>query len=160
MVGSGVRRTPSISEGFGMMTKSQMEDAIKNCNRQLSAIEQILPTLATKQDLERFATKQDLEGFATKQDLERYATKQDLERYATKKDLQEGLAGVKSELLVRIEILDDKFDMLADGFASQEVKLQMLAVVADTVALHTVQLDAIGSAVRTLTTRLEQKGVI
>jgi hypothetical protein len=125
-----------------MMTKTQMEDAIKNCNRQLSAIEQILPTLATKQDLERFATKQDLE------------------RYATKKDLQEGLAGLKNELLVRIEILDDKFDMLADGFASQDVKLRTLAVVADTVALHTVQLDAIGSAVRTLTTRLERKGVI
>ena len=33
------------------MTKTEREDAIKNCNCQLAAMEQILPTLATKEDV-------------------------------------------------------------------------------------------------------------
>lgn len=134
------------------MTHTEMEEALNNCDRRLSAIEQILPTLATKQDLERFATKQDLERFATKEDL----------------------ADVRRDLLIRIETLGDKFDMLADGFAAHAVKLEKIDDLAASVASHAVKLDAIGLALGTvlerldknsdtlssLTERLERRGVI
>ena len=43
---------------------------VKNLDQRTSALEQILPTLATKEDLKAFATKEDLKAFATKKDLE------------------------------------------------------------------------------------------
>jgi hypothetical protein len=43
---------------------------VKKLDRRTSAIEQILPTLATKEDLKAFATKEDLKAFATKADLD------------------------------------------------------------------------------------------
>jgi len=61
-----------------------MEDAINKLDHRLGAVEQILPTLATKTDLEPFATKVDLERFATKADLEGFATKTDLAPFATR----------------------------------------------------------------------------
>jgi len=42
-----------------------MEDRLETLDRRLDRIEQILPTLATKEDLQAFATKVDLrEAFA------------------------------------------------------------------------------------------------
>ena len=55
-----------------------MEDVLKNLDRRLTNVEQILPTLATKEDLKAFATKEDLKAFATKDDLNAFATKEDL----------------------------------------------------------------------------------
>jgi hypothetical protein len=55
-----------------------MEDRLENIERRLDSIEQILPTLATKDDLKGFATKDDLKAFATKDDLRAFATKEDL----------------------------------------------------------------------------------
>ena len=40
------------------MTATEMEEVLKNLDRRLTSIEQILPTLATKEDLKAFATKQ------------------------------------------------------------------------------------------------------
>ena len=51
------------------MTATEMEDVLKNLDRRLTNVEQILPTLATKADLKAFATKEDLNAFATKDDL-------------------------------------------------------------------------------------------
>jgi uncharacterized protein (DUF2345 family) len=51
-------------------------------------LEQILSTLATKDDLKAFATKDDLKTFATKDDLKAFATKDDLKAFATKDDLK------------------------------------------------------------------------
>src|SRR5688572_8615970 len=82
-----------------------MEDAIKNCNRQLTAIEHILPTLATKIDLERFATKADLD------------------RYATKADLREGLDDAKRHTRVLFESLDDRIRAVADGYFALSDKM-------------------------------------
>ena len=42
------------------MTATEMEDVLRNLDRRLTNVEQILPTLATKEDLQRFATKEDL----------------------------------------------------------------------------------------------------
>ena len=51
------------------MTATEMEDVLKSLDRRTSRIEQILPTLATKEDLKAFATKEDLKAFATKEDV-------------------------------------------------------------------------------------------
>ena len=74
------------------MTPSEMEAMVKNLDHRVDRIEQILPTLATKEDLKAFATKEDLKAFATKEDLEAFATKKDLEAFATKEELR-ALAG-------------------------------------------------------------------
>jgi len=47
---------------------------LNNLDRRLSNVEQILPTLATKEDLKAFATKDDLKAFATKEDLKSVET--------------------------------------------------------------------------------------
>ena len=70
------------------MTVTEMEEVLKNLDRRLSNVEQILPTLATKEGLNVFATKEDLKAFATKEDLKAFATKEDLKAFATKEDLK------------------------------------------------------------------------
>jgi uncharacterized protein YukE len=62
------------------MTATEMEDVLKNLNHRLTNVEQILPTLATKEDLRAFATREDLKAFATKEEL------------------REGLADVRREM--------------------------------------------------------------
>ena len=44
------------------MTATEMEDVLKNLDRRLTNVEQILPILATKDDLQAFATKDDLKA--------------------------------------------------------------------------------------------------
>jgi hypothetical protein len=91
-----------------------METLLRSLDERLGRIEQILPTLATKDDLKAFptaddpkgfamkadlagfATKGDLEAFATKGDLEAFATKSDLTAFATKVDLEQGLSGLRT----------------------------------------------------------------
>ena len=51
------------------MTATEMEDVLKNLDRRLTNVEQVLPRLASKDDLQAFATKDDLKAFATKDDL-------------------------------------------------------------------------------------------
>lgn len=134
------------------MTKTEMEDAIRNCTNQLSALREILPSLATKtdleqfatkKDLERFATKTDLERFATKADLERFATKADLERYATKGDLVDGIADAKQHTRVLFESLEDRIRAVADGYFALNDKM-----------------DGVTQRLDRLADRLEKKGVI
>ena len=69
-----------------MLTPVEIEDRLDNLDRRLDRIEQILPTLATKEDLRPHATKEDLKAYVTKKDL-RLA----LENYPTKADLTEAL---------------------------------------------------------------------
>src|ERR1043166_3056636 len=69
--------------GETRMDDEVLEERFNNLDHRLSTVEQILPTLATKDDLKAFATKDDLKAFATKEDLTR-----ELKAYATKKDLE------------------------------------------------------------------------
>jgi hypothetical protein len=46
-----------------------MDEVLKNLDRRLTKVEQILPTLATKEDLKAFATKEDLKALATKDEM-------------------------------------------------------------------------------------------
>ena len=51
------------------MDQPEMETLIKNIDARTTRIEQILPTLATKEDLRGFATKEDLQACASKDDV-------------------------------------------------------------------------------------------
>jgi len=77
------------------MDQLEIEGLIKDLNTRTKRIEQILPSLATKQDLadvrndvKAGATKDDLKACATKDDLKACATKDDLKACATKDDLK------------------------------------------------------------------------
>jgi hypothetical protein len=52
-----------------MMTATEMEDVLKNIDLRLTKVEQILPTLATKEDLKAFATKEDLKVYPTRDEM-------------------------------------------------------------------------------------------
>ena len=55
---------------------------------------------------ERF---RDIESrMATKEDLKAFVTKDDLKAFATKEDLADGLSGVETKLLHRIDRLEDR----------------------------------------------------
>lgn len=60
------------------MNSDDLEARVKNIDERTQRIEQILPTLATKDDLKGFPTKDDPKGFATKDDLKAFATRNDL----------------------------------------------------------------------------------
>lgn len=70
------------------MEQHEIETHIKNVAGRTERMEQILPTLATKEDLKSFATKEDLKACATKEDLKGYATKEDLKVYPTRNEVK------------------------------------------------------------------------
>src|SRR6266853_4774163 len=69
------------------MNQREMETAIKNIDERTARIEQILPTLATKEDLKGFPRADDPKGFATKEDLKAFATKEDLKAFPTREEM-------------------------------------------------------------------------
>jgi hypothetical protein len=68
MVGCGDSPHPEMLRNRDV-TAAEMEEVLKNLDRRLTDVEQILPTLATKEDLKAFATKEDLKAFATKEEM-------------------------------------------------------------------------------------------
>ena len=86
----------------------------RNINARLGTIEQILPTLATKDDLKAFATKDDLKGFPTQADPKGFATTADL-----KAESQE----TRRYMKVLYESLKADTQLLAEGLASMHQTL-------------------------------------
>ena len=83
-----------------VLTPVEIEDRFEKLDRRLDRIEQILPTLATKDDLKAYVTKVDL--------------KQELRAYATKTDLAEGLGDVKRYMKMLHEDLVEKIKLLGE----------------------------------------------
>ena len=81
---------------------------VKNLDQRLSAVEQILPTLATKEDLKAFATKEDLKAFATKEDLK---------DYPTRAEMNDKFEEAKRFALVLHEDLKDDIRLIAEHLA-------------------------------------------
>ncbi len=105
------------------MTATEMEDVLKNLDRRLTNVEQILPTLATKDDLKAFATKDDLTAFATKDDLKAFATKEDLKAYATRQEMKELFAEAKRHALILFEQTQEKLEIIATHVADMSQRL-------------------------------------
>jgi hypothetical protein len=80
-----------------LMDNDMIERHLENLDRRLAAVEQILPTLATKEDLRTLATKEELSSsvalLATQEELSSsvalLATKEELKALATKDDIRE-----------------------------------------------------------------------
>jgi hypothetical protein len=87
---------------------------VKNLDQRLSAVEQILPTLATKEDLKAFATKEDLKAFATKEDLKAYPTRD---------EMNEKFEEAKRFALVLHEDLKDDIRLIAEHLADVMTRL-------------------------------------
>ena len=87
------------------MTATEMEDVLKNLDRRLTNVEQILPTLATKEDLTAFATKEDLKV------------------YATRAELQELFADAKRYALVLFERTQEQLEIIATHVADISQRL-------------------------------------
>ena len=82
---------------------------VKNLERRLSAVEQILPTLATKEDLKAFATKEDL--------------KEALKPYATRVEMEEKFEEAKRFALVLHEDLKSDIALIAEHLADVMTRL-------------------------------------
>ena len=87
---------------------------VNNLDQRLSAVEQILPTLATKDDLKVFATKEDLEAFATKEDLK---------AYPTRAEMNEKFEEAKNFARVLHEDLKDDIRLIAEHLADVMTRL-------------------------------------
>jgi len=111
---------------------------VRNIDRRLERVEQILPTLATKEDLKAFPTKEDLQAYATKEDLKAFATKEDLKAYATKEDLD--AHGARERTAMHAFIADALARQTADIGILLEQHHEFLRVVADGVLACTEQL--------------------
>src|SRR5688572_31199556 len=87
---------------------------VNNLDQRLSAVEQILPTLATKDDLKVFATKEDLKAFATKEDLK---------AYPTRAEMNEKFEEAKNFARVLHEDLKDDIRLIAEHLADVMTRL-------------------------------------
>jgi len=114
------------------MTATEMEEVLKNLNHRLTNVEQILPTLTTKDDLNVFATKEDLKVFATKEDLKAFATKDELKALATKDDLKafptrdegkELISDAKRHAVVLFEQTQEQLEIIAAHVADISQRL-------------------------------------
>jgi hypothetical protein len=61
------------------MNSNDIEARVKNIDERTQRIEQILPTLATKDDLRGFPSRDDPKGFATKDDLKAFPTREEVQ---------------------------------------------------------------------------------
>lgn len=135
---------------------------LKDLEVRVTALEQKLPTLLTRDEFEiaisRLATKADLERFATKADLERFATKADLEqmRIDTKADLEQMRITTKAEL----ERMATKSD-LAETYQRFQILVEALRdeirVIAEAQAVAAVKFDNFSAVVLAEFARVDQR---
>jgi TusA-related sulfurtransferase len=86
------------------MDTAMIDAHLENIDRRLTNLEQILPTLATKDELKALATKEEL----------RLA----IESLATKEELREEAERVRRHLTMLIEHQDDKIQILIEHVQS------------------------------------------
>ena len=88
------------------MTPHEMEILLKNIDARATRIEQILPTLATREVLAALAARMD--GLATKEEIA---------KLATRAELREGLAEVRRHALILHEQVRSDIQLLAEHIA-------------------------------------------
>ena len=87
---------------------------LENLDRRLGNVEQILPTLATKEDLRALATKDEIRALAAKDEIRTLATKDEIR---TIKDEIRTLA-TKEELHTEIDRLQRHIDIVGESLHS------------------------------------------
>jgi hypothetical protein len=128
MLRSGIPSDPQNVEEFGDMTPEATATLIKNLDLRTSRIEQVLPTLATKDDLKVFATKDDLKAFATKDDLKTYATKEEMREalHALEERLVAAIAETRRHAVVLNEDVRGDIRLLAEHLAELMSEVRQL----------------------------------
>jgi hypothetical protein len=102
------------------MERRSLEEVVNNIDARLARVEQILPTLVTKEELREelrgLATKDDLKQLATKDELKKLATKDELKKLATKEELKKlaTKAEVKAEIMEEGRRTRRHFDVVAE----------------------------------------------
>ncbi len=89
------------------MAHDEMEQGLRNFDRRVDRIEQILPTLATRDDL-----KAPIEPLATKVEL-RAAIAEAIEPLATKAELRAAIAEAVEPLATKAELRETKTELRA-----------------------------------------------
>ena len=104
---------------------------LENLDRRLASVEQILPTLATRDEIGLLATKEDLLVLATKDEIQVLATKEEIRLLATKEELvaaiaplatQDGLDELRRHMNILHEDLRSDIRLLAEHVASDRPK--------------------------------------
>ena len=120
------------------MDNDMIATHLKNIDRRLASVEQILPTLATKEELRALATKEELAAaiapLATKEELAA-AIAEAVAPLATKEELaaaiaeavaplatKEGLGELRRHMAVLNEALRSDIHLLAEHVASDKAK--------------------------------------
>ena len=93
-----------------------MEEAVENLNRRVDRIEQILPTLATKDDLRKA-----IAPLATKEELRRA-----IAPLATKEEVRAEGERTRAHFDAVAERLEEQIRLLAEGLLSLEQRLTRL----------------------------------
>lgn len=108
------------------MDLSDLKEDVKNLDRRLERVEQILPTLATKEDLRPLATRAEVH-IALGNAIAPLATKEELEAairpLATKAELREEGERTRRHFDVIAESLHDKITLIAEGHAALSASL-------------------------------------
>ena len=114
------------------MAARDLAESVQNLDQRLARVEQILPTLATKEDLKPLATKEELREavakLATKEELAeavaKLATKEELAeavaKLATKEEVREEGERSRTHMDVLFERLEAKIQVFAEGHAALE----------------------------------------
>lgn len=116
------------------MDQLEIEGLIKDLNTRTKRIEQILPSLATREDLADLrndvkagATKDDLKACATKDDLKACATKDDIKSFPTRDEvrtmLQEEGKRTRGHFDVVAEGLKESIKVIADGHRALDSRM-------------------------------------
>ena len=82
------------------MDDVMIETYLENLDRRLTRVEQILPTLATKEDLRSVVAP--------------LATKEDLKSLATREEMRDGLERLRLDMTILIEAQDSKIELIAE----------------------------------------------
>jgi hypothetical protein len=91
-----VRSPPSVFKEMRPMDATMIDEHLENIDRRLTTLEQILPTLASKEELKTLATKAELQAATA--------------LLATKEDIQE----LRRHMTVLVEHQDSKLELLAE----------------------------------------------
>jgi chromosome segregation ATPase len=127
------------------MTKAEMEEAIRNLDRRLVNVEQILPTLATRADVAEARLRADIQFESVRDDIRK-------------------VAEAVASLVVKFERFDQRFDRMDERFDRMDERFDRMDERFDRLEGRVEAVECgvgtITARVDDLTGRLTNKGVI
>ena len=100
------------------MNRESMEDVLRSLDRRIGRIEQVLPTLATKDEIRNLATRDEIRNLATRDEIRNLATRDELARFATKDDMLAEGARTRAHFDAVAERLESQIRIIAEGLMS------------------------------------------